>query len=217
MEENPGHQSISRGSNPIDVGEWSAQVYIGPTEQFFTAIVAHDHVAVALMINERIDVNRRDHVGRTALHVAILVRDTVIVCDLINAGARMTVRLADGKMMLHLAVQMDLGEVVRKMLERSAADAEAVKKAEEMAAKDKQKVGDGGDNGDEDGDKDMEESDVERPSSEDDWLSEDSDNHPKKASAVPTSTQPADSSDLPEDDAEAPYVLDVNFTVPTSW
>ncbi|EEB87832.1 hypothetical protein MPER_14656, partial [Moniliophthora perniciosa FA553] len=61
IEEDPGRQSISGSFNPIDVGEWSEHVYVGPTEKFFAAIVTGDQVAVAQMIEEGIDVTKRDH------------------------------------------------------------------------------------------------------------------------------------------------------------
>lgn len=144
---------------PIDVGEWSNQVYIKPSQELFTAISAHDRVTVQrLLAGEEIDVNQRDHVGRTTLHVAIFSKATDIALDLIEAGARITARLADGRAPLHLAAQFDQIEVIHKLLERSA------KNAEEAASKSE-------------GSKDESAMDsqaaVERPSSEDDWSSHD--------------------------------------------
>jgi len=156
MQENPGRQIITGSFNPIDVGEWSAQVYIGPTERFFSAIAAHDRSAVADMIKEGVDVNRRDHVGRSPLHFAILCNATEITCDLVDAGARMTARLVDGRTSLHLAIQHDQVTVVRKLLEKSAQNQEAVKAETE-----------------EESDDEKEKNEPERPSSEDDWSSED--------------------------------------------
>ncbi|KAK0455652.1 uncharacterized protein EV420DRAFT_1692258 [Desarmillaria tabescens] len=151
IEEDPGRQSMSGSFNPIDVGEWSEQVYIGPTDKFFAAIAAGDREAVANLLQEQgMDVNRRDHVGRTALHVAILCKATDIACELISAGARMSARLVDGRSALHLAAQYDLLPVLKKLLEYSAKNETVVKEeeADEAVA-------------------------AERPSSEDDWTSED--------------------------------------------
>ena len=150
----PGCQSISGGFNPIDVGKWSAQAYIGETEHFFTAIAAHDRECVSKMIaDDGIDINRRDHIGRTALHVATLSKVTDIACDLIDAGARISARLADGRNALHIAAQLDQPIVLQKLLERSAHnqnqltdDGEGIKEGERA---------------------------MEWPSSEDDWSSED--------------------------------------------
>jgi ankyrin repeat protein len=97
IEENPGRQTMSGSFNPIDDGEWSEQVYVKPTWKLFTAIAACDRDTAQNLIREEIDINQCDHVGRTALHVAILSKALEIACDLINAGARITERLADGK------------------------------------------------------------------------------------------------------------------------
>ena len=163
IEENPGRQTMSGSFNPIDDGEWSGQVYVKPTQKLFAAIAAWDRDAVKNLLQEEIDVNQRDHVGRTALHVAILCKAPEIACDLIDAGARITARLVDGKAPLHLASQYDQDIVVRKLLEKSAQNVEVSKAVDgmdededEKAPKDSKKV-------------------AERPSSEDDWSSYDDD------------------------------------------
>ena len=157
MQENPGRQVITGSFKPIDVGEWSAQVYIGQTERIFAAIAAHNRTTVGTMIKEGVDVNRRDHVGRSPLHFAILCNAKDIAFDLVDAGARMTARLVDGRSSLHLAIQHDQVTVVRKLLEKSAQNQEAVDKDFEEALDDNMEK----------------RSDGERPSSEDDWSSED--------------------------------------------
>ena len=105
VEEDPGRQSMSGSFNPIDEGEWAEQAYIGPTEQLFNAIVLGDREEVRKLIarskgegegageDGALDIDRRDHVGRTPLQVAILAREAEIACDLVDAGARMTARL----------------------------------------------------------------------------------------------------------------------------
>ena len=52
---------------------------------------------VKRMIKDGSDVDRRDHVGRTPLQVAVLAKAEDVACDLIDAGARMTSRLVDGR------------------------------------------------------------------------------------------------------------------------
>jgi ankyrin repeat protein len=155
MQENPGRQIITGSFNPIDAGEWSAQVYIGPTERLFFAIAAHDRSTVVNMIKEGVDLSRRDHVGRSPLHFAILCNATEITCDFVDAGARITARLVDGRTSLHLAIQLDQVTVVRKLLERSAQNQEAAKAGTKEEPDDEKK------------------SERERPSSEDDWSSDD--------------------------------------------
>uniref|UniRef100_A0A8H7XIV8 Ankyrin repeat protein n=1 Tax=Psilocybe cubensis TaxID=181762 RepID=A0A8H7XIV8_PSICU len=159
IQEDPGRQSMTGSFKPIDVGEWSDQVYIKPSQELFTAISAHDRVTVQrLLAGGEIDVNQRDHVGRTTLHVAIFSKVTDIALDLIEAGARITARLADGRAPLHLAAQFDQIEVIHKLFEKSAKNAEEAEiKANE--GKDEEAM-------------DSQDA-VERPSSEDDWSSHD--------------------------------------------
>ncbi|KAL7278324.1 hypothetical protein ACG7TL_008300 [Trametes sanguinea] len=216
IQENPGRQSISGSFNPIDEGEWSEQAYMGPTEKLFNAIVSGDRISVARVIaTGETDLNRRDHVGRTALQVAILSKETDIACDLIDAGARMTSRLVDGRTALHLAAQLDLPSVVRKLLERSAVNAEKAKEEEEAAKKAKavdeievdDVEGEDGANNDEDDDDDDDE-DSERDSSENDWSSDDGKD---KDNAGNDADQAADVGQIPEDEPDVPDVFDVNL------
>ncbi|KAF8890423.1 hypothetical protein BD779DRAFT_1671369 [Infundibulicybe gibba] len=79
---------------------------------------------------------------------------------LIDAGARITARLVNGVTPLHLAARMGQVSVVRKLLQRSAVNAEKMKKDEAEASGD---------------DVPMTTSESERPSSEDDWSSDDHD------------------------------------------
>ncbi|KAJ7066903.1 ankyrin repeat protein [Mycena belliarum] len=215
MQEDPGRQSLSGSFNPIDVGEWSAQVYIGPTERFFAAIAADDRAGVVRMIAEGQDVNQRDHVGRAPLHVAIVCKVADIACALVDAGARMTARLVDGRTALHLAAHYDVFPVVRKLLERSAVNAEQAAKDVDAEETDEAAAA---------------ETERDRASSEDDWSSEDDDmagsdeddgdsegsgnegSKPPKSKAAGGQSEPQSNvGDLPEDEADLPDVLDINL------
>jgi len=157
VEENPGRQSISGSFNPIDDGEWSDQVYLKPTQQLFSAIAAQDRTTVQKLIAEGIDLNQRDHVGRTCLHVAILTNSTDIACDLIDAGARITARLVDGRAPLHLASQHDQLGIIGKLFEKNVQNV-AEDEIKNPKPKDDEAKADSG-------------KAPERPSSEDDWSS----------------------------------------------
>ncbi|KAK0492741.1 ankyrin repeat protein [Armillaria luteobubalina] len=212
IEEDPGRQSMSGSFNPIDVGEWSEQVYIGPTDKVFTAIAAGDRKAVAsLLTEEGMNVNCRDHVGRTTLHVAILCKTTDIACELIDAGARISARLVDGRSALHLAAQYDLLSVSQKLLERSAKNQTMVEEKHDDPSPP-----------------------AERPSSEDDWTSEDdgvvslddeadgddedgvdnsdsdSDGAKDKGDEYKRDNRMQETADVFEDEQNIPDILDVN-------
>ncbi|RPD55207.1 ankyrin [Lentinus tigrinus ALCF2SS1-7] len=215
IQEDPGRQSLSGSFNPIDEGEWAEQAYIGPTDKLFNAIVLGDRAAVGkIATQEGFDLNHRDHVGRTPLQLAILSKEVDIACDLIDAGARMTARVVDGRTALHLAAQLDLPKVVRKLLERSAVNAEKAKEEEEAAKRaeeqkkneDKMDVDDDDGEGEEDDDDDEgDDEDEERDSSDDDWSSEDGDKKDKKGEDTKQ-----DLGQIPEDEEDVPDVFDVN-------
>lgn len=191
IEEDPGRQSISGSFNPIDEGEWSESAYIQATAKFFGAITKNDMVVTTRMIEDGADVNRRDHVGRTPLHVAILSNSIECANALIDADARMTARLVGGRTSLHLAAQMGQTSVVKKMLTRSAYNAE-------RAAEEKTKVENAGD------------AERVRMSSEDDWSSEESvDVKPSKV--PPTKSAAEKDADPLEDDKDEPDILDVSI------
>ena len=217
IEENPGRQMMTGSFNPIDVGEWSEQVYIKPVQKFFAAIASGDKAAVQRLISEGIDVHQRDHVGRSPLHVAIICKQEGIACNLVDAGARMIARLADGRTAFHLAAQFDQATLTSKMFERSA------KNKAESEAKNPKEVDDQGDqpmeklsseddwssHDDDDVDMDADEEEEEEDDGSDDDDDSDEDRRPKKAQ-----DQKADASsppeDLPEDEDDEPDVIDVN-------
>ncbi|KDQ19312.1 hypothetical protein BOTBODRAFT_142912 [Botryobasidium botryosum FD-172 SS1] len=216
LEEDPGRQSITGSFQPIDVGEWSESAYIAPLEKLFKAIAANDRAAVAAMIKEGYDLQRRDHVGRTALHLAILSEASEIACDLINAGARITSRLADGRTALHLASENNMPAVVRKLLEKSRAneaEREARKKvdAKEKEAKARTQVETQSETVNEDDDEGMEEA-----KSDDDWLkveakdgSEDDGGSKKKHGSTKL---PVEGEPFPENHDSEPDILDIELT-----
>ncbi|KAF9530926.1 hypothetical protein CPB83DRAFT_849882 [Crepidotus variabilis] len=123
IEENPGRQTISGSFYPIDDGEWSEQVYIKPIHKLFVAIAQQDRTEVRKLLSaEDIDLRQRDHVGRSSLHLAIITGSSDVACDLIQAGARITARLVDGRTPLHLAAQYGNLTVMNKLFEKSAAN-----------------------------------------------------------------------------------------------
>ncbi|EAU82414.1 ankyrin repeat protein [Coprinopsis cinerea okayama7 len=227
IEENPGRQSMTGSFNPIDVGEWSEQVYVRQAEQFFAAIAANDIEAVKTHLkSEGIDLNNRDHVGRTALHVAIISGATQAALELVDAGARISARMADGRNALHLAARFDQLDVVKKLLERNALNKEQVGKEDD----------------DDTMDEDKKEVDPVRPSSEDDWSSDEndgkdvemadaddedededaddedgedgegSDDGSDTGESKPDGPPASAAGDLPEDDEDEPDVFEIDVT-----
>lgn len=149
------------------------------------------------MIEDGEDLNRRDQVGRTPLHVAIMSNSVEVGCALIDSGARMTARLVGGRTSLHLAAQMGQVSLIKKIFERSADNKE---KAEE-----KRKMEEAGAANDTEG---------VRMSSEDDWSSEESDDDEKPHRNPPSyakKDEPEKDSDPLEDNEEEPDIIDVSI------
>ena len=212
MQEDPGRQSISGSFNPIDDGEWAEQAYIGEAEKLCKAIISFDRVTVLRMIKEEVDINRRDHVGRTPLHLAILTCASEIACDLIDAGARMMARLVDGRTALHLAAQLGLGHVIEKLLEKSELNKE---KAEE------EKAAEGAEEGKTTVDEDDPMDDTGKDKEEDAKSEDIGDDDDEKEVEEDDDYEIIDRADLnlgigadaniPEDDEDEPDILNVNI------
>lgn len=208
MTDDPGRQLLTGSFHPIDAGEWSAQAYLGATEKLFRAIADNDRETVSdILHSDALDLRVRDHIGRTCLHLALLAKRVDIALDLIDAGARITARLVDGRTSLHLAAQHGLEDVVKKLLERSQANQKA--EEEKKAAEEKAKAA-----AETSGSEMESDNETARASSDDDW---DSDEDMKGKKAVKVAKQdmptvndpPAEGADLPEDNEELPDILDI--------
>ena len=145
------------------------------------------------MIGDGEDVNRRDHVGRTPLHVAIISNSVGCANILIDAGARMSARLVGGRTSFHLATQNGQTSLVKKMLARSAYN-------EAKAAEEKLKA--------EEAEESPEVTERIRMSSEDDWSSESEDG--KSPQKAPVKSDTEKDFDPLEDDKETPDILDIS-------
>ncbi|TKX26280.1 ankyrin repeat-containing protein 4 [Elsinoe australis] len=140
LEDDPGRQAIG-SFNPITDQDWTEMAYIGNTEQLCQAIVDHDleHVK-AWLKTEGTDPNRRDHTGRTPLQLAVQSSSDGIVQCLIDSGARLIARVADGRTALHIAAMLGRTQAVGMILRKSEQNEE-----EEAAKKDALKgTNDGG-------------------------------------------------------------------------
>jgi hypothetical protein len=194
----PGRQTLSGSFRPLDGGAWSVQAYVGTTERLFAAIAADDADAVSALLAAGADPNRRDHAGRAPLHVTVLAGAGAVAARLVDAGARMSARLVDGRTALHLAAQLGMPGLIEALLARSAQNAAAAE-AESLPASEEHK----------------DEDDDERPSSDDDWSSDDA--HEERSRAKKdgaTKDAPAEavvSGEVPEDIMDEPDVLDVNL------
>ena len=109
--------------------------YVGRTERLCQAIVADDLKGVqACLAEEGSNPDRRDYTGRTPLQLACMSSTPEIVQTLVDQGARMIPRMADGKTALHIAASRGDVDIVRILLTRSNQNEE-----EELKKQDKLK------------------------------------------------------------------------------
>ncbi|KAF3917841.1 hypothetical protein ABW20_dc0105725 [Dactylellina cionopaga] len=119
LKDDPGRQEIG-SFNPITENDWTDMAYIGDDETLCKAIVAKDVDAIKQWVSEEgHDVNRRDHTGRTPLHLATLVSTPEIVKILLDAGAKLIWRIVDGRTALHIAASRGDPEIVKLLLLKS--------------------------------------------------------------------------------------------------
>lgn len=109
--------------------------YVGRTERLCQAIVADDLKGVqACLAEEGSNPDRRDYTGRTPLQLACMSSTPEIVQTLVDQGARMIPRMADGKTALHIAASRGDVDIVRILLTKSNQNEE-----EELKKQDKLK------------------------------------------------------------------------------
>lgn len=122
MKDDPGRQAIG-SFNPLTGDDWTDMAYIGNTQQLCQRIAGGDLAFVDNWCKKNPDgIDRRDHTGRTPLHLAAQCSTTEVLKCLINHGARIVARLVDGMTALHLASAGGNVDMVTALLERSEAN-----------------------------------------------------------------------------------------------
>ncbi|KAF3900224.1 Ankyrin repeat-containing domain [Trichophyton interdigitale] len=137
IKDDPGRQAIG-SFNPITETDWTEMAYIGNTARLFQAIADNDIETVREWLSrDDADPNRRDHTGRSPLHLATMVSTPEIVQCIVDHGARLIARLADGRMALHLAAERGSVDIIRILLHKSEEneEAEEEKKDQQRATK----------------------------------------------------------------------------------
>ncbi|KAI5466053.1 ankyrin repeat-containing domain protein [Mariannaea sp. PMI_226] len=137
LTDDPGRQQIG-SFNPLTDGDWTDMAYVGNTAKLCQSIVDGDVDDVLDWLKqEDSDPNKRDHTGRSPLHLAVMVSTPEVVKSLVDHGARLIARLADGKTTLHLAAARGDIEIIKILMAKSVENKEAEEKAEEQRRKDK--------------------------------------------------------------------------------
>ncbi|KAF4955378.1 hypothetical protein FSARC_11864 [Fusarium sarcochroum] len=123
--DDPGRQQIG-SFNPLTEQDWTDMAYVGNVTRLCQSIVDGDVDDVSNWLSqEDSDPNKRDYTGRAPLHLAVMTSTPEVVKCLVDQGARLTARLADGKTALHLAASRGDVEIIKILMEKSIENEEA--------------------------------------------------------------------------------------------
>lgn len=208
IKDDPGRQEIG-SFNPITTDDWTEMAYVGNTQMLCQAIVDGDiDYITSWCEQEGNDVNTRDYVGRTPLHLAVINGKSDIVKVLIDNGAKIIARLLDGRCALHIAAQLGDADIVKILMDKSLANEEEEAEKEDKlgAAKLAAKKSKDGDEEMEDADGSNSEGSGMEVESEDD---SDDDSETQGFTKV-KEPAPGESNETPDDDADEPDFYDIN-------
>ncbi len=117
--DNPGRQQIG-SFNPLTEDDWTDMAYIGNTARLCQSIVDEDADDVLNWLSPGGLQSEQARLYRQApLHLAVMSSTPEIVRALVDHGARITARLADGRTPLHLAAERGNPEMVTILMEKS--------------------------------------------------------------------------------------------------
>ncbi len=119
MKDDPGRQTIG-SFNPLNDDDWTDMAYVGNTQELCQKICDGDidFVDNWCARNPKL-IDRRDHTGRTPLHIAAQCSTPDILKCLVIHGARIVARLVDGLTALHIAAARGEAQMVTTLLEKS--------------------------------------------------------------------------------------------------
>lgn len=122
MKDDPGRQAIG-SFNPLTDNDWTEMAYIGNTQELCQRICDGDVDFVDDWCKKNPDaVDRRDHTGRTPLHLSAQCSTPEVLKCLVDNDARIVSRLVDGMTALHIAAARGNVDMVTILLERSEAN-----------------------------------------------------------------------------------------------
>jgi hypothetical protein len=137
MKDDPGRQTIG-SFHPLTDDDWTDMAYIGNTQELCENISDGNLDFVEVWCDKNRDsIDRRDHTGRTPLHLAAQCSTPEILKCLVDHGARIVARLVDGMTALHIAAARGSVEMVSTLLEQSEEneDLEDERKSQKTTAK----------------------------------------------------------------------------------
>ncbi|KAJ3443233.1 ankyrin repeat ph and sec7 domain containing protein secg-related [Anaeramoeba flamelloides] len=116
----PGEQRIG-SFHPITDEDWVHEAYVlTDFSELCQAVIENDSEKLKTLIEKGVDVNQKDYIGRSPLHLAIYHKSIDCLKILLDHGAKISYRIIDGRTSLHLAVQYGETEIVKLLLAKLA-------------------------------------------------------------------------------------------------
>lgn len=210
--DDPGRQAIG-SFNPLTADDWTDMAYIGNTQELCQKICDGDVGFVDDWCkNNPDDVDRRDHTGRTPLHLAAQCSTPEVLKCLVDHGARIVSRLVDGMTALHIASARGNADMVTTLLEKSEANEEEEADKEDRRKAEKKRSSRVTEKRTDDEDAMEDDSNENDHSDEEmDDLSSESDTNMTDGSFVKVSDEKRSDEDVLDNDGEGePDIYDVN-------
>lgn len=104
LKENPGQQMIG-SFHPITEGDWSEGTYICDYTDSFMELCLGDDIKKVdeMIVKNKIDINTKDSLGRSALHIVSFVNNTKMLDYFINKKINICATMSDGRSAFHIA------------------------------------------------------------------------------------------------------------------
>lgn len=113
---NPGEQRIG-SFHPIDDEGWEEGSYVNSLiQELHKAVVSGNNTKVLDLIQDKVDLNRKDFAGRTPVQLAVLYNNKDALMLLLDAGAKISYKLDDGRSAFHLACELGDSDTVTLIL-----------------------------------------------------------------------------------------------------
>ncbi|CAG8484360.1 21170_t:CDS:10 [Gigaspora margarita] len=107
-----------------NLDEWVADAYmIESRENLCIAAAKGDTLWIRTIIQENekeVDLDARDHFGRTPLQLAVIGGHLAAVQELIKSGAKITIKMIDGLGPIHLAAKSGNLDILEELLKKNA-------------------------------------------------------------------------------------------------
>ncbi|CAG8719017.1 4950_t:CDS:2, partial [Ambispora leptoticha] len=120
IKDDPGRQAIG-SFHPLTEDDWTEEAFIRPVREDLCVVSAKGNLEKIkkALVEEKVDVNARDYLGRTPLQLAVMGGFTDAVALLLAHDARITARMSDGRTAVHVAAMLGFMDILELLFKKS--------------------------------------------------------------------------------------------------